>query len=260
MGKKKTGFRKSLGGYRKDDVNQYIADLAKDFSNERDEWETEKAKIQRVSEDEKAEKTLAETQRDELACLLYAAESNLAAQKAAAEEAEKVNMELKATIAGLSARIHEYEEEKKDADAHADDVQESVYQKINDKVEQIMTAANDSAREIVANALLRGDEVIAEAEEKAKKILREASAKSSANYYDDVMRFASEIRDSMNKLMSEIEVKKAEMSGKLDEIRPTAHKTEPRPQKTARQTSMDEKIETFFKNTLDAIANMAKRK
>ena len=142
------------------------------------------------------------------------------------------------------------------------DAESAIYEKLSEKVDQIMETANESAREIVASALARGDEIIAEAEKRACQIREDAAVRSETAYYDEVMRFAAEIRDSMNKLMKEIGAKKAEVDGKLSGMRtmPAEKKVEVVRSEKKQVSSIDEKIERFFKNTLDTISGMTGKK
>lgn len=304
---KETMFRNAIGGYHKADVNEYIARMAQEFSRRSDDWDTEKGKLLRELSDAKTDAEQAAKLRDELACQVYEAGEELRQKQSMLDEASHVEMELKASIAGLSARIHELETalaEKTQALAESeetriaayndasDELDEELYGKLSSKVEDIMAAANESAKEIVASALSRGDEIVAEAEKKAEKIRCDAMAKSdemtgrikdecqtAANdYYEEVMRFAAEIRESLGRLMQEIDEKKAGVDDKIESMRlsfdskkrsvaPPDEKESPEkmlPEKNRESkgtlSSIDEKIESFFKNTIHAINNMTRKK
>lgn len=94
------------------------------------------------------------------------------------------------------------------------------------------------------------------------------------------MLFASEIRDSLNRLMLEINTKKADVDNKIEYMRlssePKKLKDIPLQgkeiasddgkssvtniTKSGAASAMDQKIETFFKNTINAINNMTRKK
>ena len=198
---------------------------------------------------------------------------------------------MKASAAGFAGRIHELETELAEKSAALDELEKkkqeeaentaedaAVYDKLSKRVDQIMEAANDGAHEILASALSRSDEIIAEAEKKAEKIRAEAAAQSerekgiyqntAVGYYDEVMHFASELRDSLNKLMEEISLKKAEVEDKLEDARASSQtesqtlsaKSEKKGSEKTPFSALEEKIERFFKNTLDAIGGMTGRK
>lgn len=300
-------FRNAFGGYNKNDVNEYLASMAKEFARREDEWDTERGKLERMSQDERTEKEQIAAQRDELACQLYSVQADVQQKTGELERECQITTELKASIAGLSERIHQLECElaKKNEEFAAVEealgVQEAgcearddLCDRLSEKVEKIMTAAGNSAEEIVASALSRSDEIIAEAERKAEKIKCDALAQSdeitgkakdayktaAADYYDEVMLFASEIRDSLNRLMLEINTKKADVDNKIEYMRlssePKKLKDIPLQGKeiasddgkgsvtnitnSGAASAMDQKIETFFKNTINAINNMTRKK
>lgn len=282
-------LRNAIGGYNKSDVNEYIASMAKEFSRREEEWYTEKRKLERALDDERAEKERFTKLCDELACQYYEVWVDVRHKREALEEEQKISSELKTSTAGLSGRIHELETELAAKNTALDEVNKkkqteevtdnaAVYDKLSERVDQIMAAANDSAHDILTDALARGDEIIAEAERKAEQIRADAVAQSekekgicqntAVGYYDDVLRFASEIRDSLNKLMEEISAKKAEVEDKLEDARSFSDTTsrqsakrEPkkREEEKATLSSLDEKIEHFFKNTMRVIVDMKKK-
>lgn len=283
-------LRNAIGGYNKSDVNEYIASMAKEFSRREEEWYTEKRKLERAAEDERAEKERCTKLCDELACQYYEAWVDARHKGEALEEEKKIGLELKASAAGFAGRIHELETELAAKNAALDELEKekqekaentaedgAVYDKLSERVDQIMAAANDSAHEILTSALSRSDEIIAEAEKKAEKIRADAAAQSerekdicqntAVGYYDEVMRFASELRDSLNKLMEEISAKKAEVEDKLEDVRASsqtaaqasAGKSEKKGSEKTPFSSLDEKIEHFFKNTMRVIVDMKKK-
>ena len=284
-------LRNAIGGYNKSDVNEYIASMAKEFSRREEEWYTEKRKLERAAEDERAERERCTKLCDELACQYYESWVDARHKGEALEEEKKIGLELKASAAGFAGRIHELETELAEKSAALDELEKkkqeeaentaedaAVYDKLSKWVDQIMEAANDGAHEILASALSRSDEIIAEAEKKAEKIRAEAAAQSerekgiyqntAVGYYDEVMHFASELRDSLNKLMEEISLKKAEVEDKLEDARASSQtesqtlsaKSEKKGSEKTPFSALEEKIERFFKNTLDAIGGMTGRK
>lgn len=81
------------------------------------------------------------------------------------------------------------------------------------------------------------------------------------------MHFASELRDSLNKLMEEISLKKAEVEDKLEDVRASSQtesqassaKSEKRGSEKTPFSALEEKIEHFFKNTMRVIVDMKKK-
>ena len=104
-------LRNAIGGYNKSDVNEYIASMAKEFSRREEEWYTEKRKLERAAEDERAEKERCTKLCDELACQYYEAWVDARHKGEALEEEKKIGLELKASTAGFAGRIHELETE-----------------------------------------------------------------------------------------------------------------------------------------------------
>ncbi len=304
---KNTAFRNAISGYNKTDVKEYIAKMAEQASRRADAWETERGKLLREAQDERTEKEQIAAQRDEMACQLYAALSDIKEKETALEAKDEMEAQLKASVAGLSARIHELEcalAKKSEELAAVEDAvgirkidsetDDALCDRLSEKVEKIMAAAGKSAEEIVTSALSRSDEIIAEAEKKAEKIRCDAVARSdeitgkakadyktaAADYYDEVMLFAAEIRDSLNRLMMEIGAKKTEVENKIEYMRPSM---EPKKLQEApsgeketlakdggklpvKETTggavcaMDRKIESLFKNTIHNINSMSRKK
>ena len=65
---KEFGFRSSVGGYHKGDVNTYITRLAKDIAKQNEEWEIERGQFQREIQHEREEARKNERLREELTC------------------------------------------------------------------------------------------------------------------------------------------------------------------------------------------------
>ncbi len=304
---KNMGFRNAISGYNKTDVKEYISKMAEEAARREDAWDTERGKLLRAAENARAEREAAEAQRDEMACQLYAAVSDKKEKEEALEEKSKIETELKASVAGLSGRIHELEcalakrneeltavEEAAGIRQTAGEAGDALCERLYEKVEKIMAAAERSAQEIVTSALSRSDEIIAEAEKKAEKIQCDALAKSdeiagkakadyktaAADYYDEVMLFASEIRDSLNRLMMEISAKKIDVENKIEYIRLPAEPEAPKripvgekeiPAKDGGQplsegradgaaSAMDKKIESLFQNTIQNLHKISRKK
>ena len=91
-------FRNAIGGYNKQDVVEYISELACEQEEIRAQYETEIERIKRDAAAEKEAAKISDAKAEELAAELYAA-----------LERER---ELKRSISGLCARITEYEKAK----------------------------------------------------------------------------------------------------------------------------------------------------
>lgn len=281
-----TMFKNAIGGYRKKEVNDYIASLAQDAIRREARFEQEKGKLTRAAAEKEEEAKQLAAMRDELACSLFEAEEKSkaalsalaeretamkAAEQAAAEK-EKVFSELAERVALLESALAEKEAALAERDKQAE--QDSTrLEELNTKVEKVMSAASASAKEIVESALRRAEEIVSEAERESASIRREAAITSdaltekakgtyetAASYYDGVTRFAEELRGSLDSLMKEINEKKTDVTSKIEWLKIAEASSVPQKAEDGeggeKSASLDERIEEFFRNTISAIRKM----
>ena len=237
-----------------------------------------KAMISEVQE--KADNLLKE--KEDIQSALTAAKDTIAAHKEEIEalknnahdekkNADGLVAEKDTVIAELEKRLAVY--------AEKDEEHISFYNKLNEHVEKIMATANANAKKIVAAALAKSDEIVAQAEKNAEKIRIDATEQTerakgiyqnaAVGYYDEVMRFASEIRESFGKLTTEISARKAEVDDELLDMRAeTVHNFEIpgtseirlgvniSPKKNP-LFALDSKMESLFHDSMNAINDMA---
>lgn len=279
MAKEKSVFKNAVGGYQKKEVNEYIAALAGETARREALYETEKGKLERALSDAAEEKEQLCAVRDELACSLFEAEENGKRKDAELAELRRKNEELAASLAAQEMKVKELEAALAEK---TDGTDESAFlEGLSDKVEKIMNAAGGSAKEIVEKALHRADEIVSEAKKKAELIRREATVRSetlterakdtyetAATYYDGVTRFANELRESLEKLTRDIGEKKTDVKSKIEWLRFSEASASPTEEPSAEETesdagkvlsSLDEKLEEFFRSTLSAIREMTEK-
>ncbi|MBQ0009883.1 MAG: hypothetical protein KBS76_02120 [Ruminococcus sp.] len=116
-------FRKSMGGYRRRDVTEYIEKLTAEQEESRREWDTQTERMRRAAEEDRQALLTAEQKADELAVELYEAEHRAAVAEAKVaeltaelaqcrkllEEKEEIESRLKHSIMGLSGRVEQTE-------------------------------------------------------------------------------------------------------------------------------------------------------
>lgn len=260
----KSVFKNAVGGYQKKEVNEYIASLSQEAARREALYEKEKGKLERALADSHAEKEQLEGIRDELACSLYEAEAECSALR-------RENEEIAARLAAAEALSAEQKKMSND----------EICEDLSDMVDKIMNAAGNSAREIVNNALHRADEIVAQANAASENIRREAAMRSdeltekaketyatAATYYDGVTDFAMELRESLDRLMREIEEKRTDVTSKIEWLKiaeasaaPVTEAATPETESDAKKalSSLDEKIEEFFRNTMAAIRKMTEK-
>lgn len=276
MAKESAVFKNAVGGYQKKEVNEYIAALASEAARRESLYETEKGKLERALADANAENEQISAMRDELACSLFGAEEMCKEKDAELAELRRQNEELAASLAVETEKAEHLESVLAQKNAEAGG--EAFLEGLSDKVEKIMNAAGSSAKEIVEKALRRADEIVAEAKKKAENIRREAAMRSetltertkdtyltAALYYDGVTRFATELRESLDRLIREIDGKKGEVKSKVDWMNisdasaalsqeASAEESESDAEKVL--SALDGKLEEFFRSTITAIREM----
>ncbi|MBQ0126097.1 MAG: hypothetical protein KBS59_07245 [Clostridiales bacterium] len=235
-------FRSSLGGYNKNDVNEYFASVSREARTKDEQNRTALARAKKETEAAKEENRILAQKLDELAFELYSEQEKL-------KQADAEAVEMKNSLAGFAARIVELESEAEKAKS------------------DVLTDAHDKAV---------GD---AETEIEA---LREKYKAAANEYYEEVLMFVSDIREYLESFVRDIGIKSAELENKIDFMRIsnepripeikgeyTEKTTEDSKEKKEnpsepkkpdekkpsqkKPASLDEKIEHFIKSTVAAI-------
>ena len=221
---------------------------------------------------------VAAAERDELAIELHLS-----------EERER---KLKESAMGLSSRIAELESEFSEI-GHLVGVENdeeltqkaALYDKLSDRIGEIMLSADTNAEQLLTGASNRADEILLNAQKEANDIVKAAEAEAdkirsrykemAGGYCDEVEIFVSEIRDYIESFVRDISAKSAELEHKIDfmslpdqpqkpEIPAQCREKDEAAQETSKPkrhySTIDEKIESFFKKTMATINSFKNRK
>lgn len=285
-GKKNELFRKSLGGYNRDDVNSYIASISTELKSKEDFFEMQKERMLKEMEAEKEQRSIAASQLDELAFELYSANNNLKQATDELKKSKEAEEELKSSVECLSEKIAELEarlaekeqESKRDAEilekigalvgieGVSAESEKSLYDEVVDRLGEVVFSAKADAEKIVL-----------EAENEAEEI-REKYKNAAGKYYDEVLLFISDIQEFIEGFVREIGARSMALESKIDYLRlpepetelenelpeiggecrektasPSSAKRVTEPKKRQSAMSFDEKLENFFKSTMAAI-------
>ena len=233
------------------------------------------SKLKSAGEDAK----LLGEKNDELAFELYAA-----------GERER---ELKNAVSGLSARVGELEGELSNIgqmigvdDGDSELTQKAaLYDKLSDRIGEIMLSADANAEQLLTGASARADEIIENAQKEANEILKAAEneaekvrsryKEAAGGYYDEVEIFVSEIKENIENFVREISAKSIELERKIDfiglpeqaqrqEIPAQCREKDELPAEQIKPkrpySTIDEKIENFFKKTMATINSFRNKK
>ena len=286
MSEKNTIFKSALGGYNKNDVNAYITAVSAEIKSKDELYLTQRTRFEKELEIEnKAKETLSD-KLDELGFELFTAQSETAA-------ANRRETELKNTVMGLSERVAELEEALSKAGQSAaelkkigelvgietGDESEALHDKLSERISEIMQKADSNAEQIMTGAMQRADELVENAQNQANEIisaaeneaksLRDKYKNAAGDYYEEVAVFVNEIREHLEGFMREIGAKSAELEHKIEYMQLPGAPSEPKaidaeckekpssPEKSEsrekKTSTLDDKIEKFFKNTMAAI-------
>ena len=214
-------LKSALGGYSKKDVNKYIEKISLDFARREDELKAEAENQRRAVSDAKQRTEELSRMLDELACRLYAA--------------EKREEELKASLAGMASRIAEYENRENE-----DVLTGEVVEKIRTKTEEMICMAGEEAKDIISSAESKAEELISQAKLKAENIISEANAKAGATEGKIKKMYSTAAEDYCEQIKKLTE----EMTYSADRAR---KKQEERPLQNEKTSTIDDKIDTFFR-------------
>lgn len=249
-------FRGAMGGYSKKDVNRYIEQISIDFARREEmlkgDIESEKRKVSEAkSRIEELTHML-----DELACEAYSSENaaSLANDgKSAAEArgkelsqmldelacrlyaAEAREAELKSALAGMADRIAGYESRES-----GEKLSEEVAEKIRNKTEELLRHAGEEAGRIISTAEEKAAEMVSAASEKADAIINDAKVRAGAEEGKIKKMYSSAAED----YCEQIRKLTAEMTKTADS---QPEKEEKKPLQSEKPTTLDDRIDTFFR-------------
>lgn len=205
MEMEKQTFRSAVGGYNKQDVNEYIASLSESFAREKEDYEkklddmielveslrakcAEKPEPEAPVSAEDAPDTTAELERansliSEQTQKLEAKEEEIASLKARLSESEQSAAELRERLAGF------------------DDCAEKLrdYDRMSQKMGELMLKAASDAEKLREDARAQAESTLRESEERAKEITarEEEMSKELEKRYADAV-------DAINRKLAEL--------------------------------------------------------
>ena len=285
-GKKNELFRKSLGGYNREDVNSYIASISNELKSKEDFFEMQKERMLREMEAEKEQKSIASAQLDELAFELYSANDSLKLVSEQLQISKASEEELKSSVECLSEKIAELEAKLAEKEAESKRNAE-ILEKIGvlvgienvgaDGEDSLYDEVVDRLGEVVFSAKADAEKIVLEAENEAEE-LREKYKNAAGKYYEEVLLFISDIQDFIEGFVREIGARSTALENRIDFLRLPEPESElenelpeiggecrektvihagakrvAEPKKKTSAMSFDEKLESFFKNTMAAI-------
>ncbi len=166
-------FRKSMNGYNKEDVNNYIISLNRTLEESR--RSNEKALAEFNIRAEAADVHISEIERElsearETISLLEECKVELDAAKKALAEKDEAIADLTATIEELRAKIAEYESESDDEKEKAEQ-----YDSLCSKAGEILVIASSTAEDILHRANAEAVKIVGEAHSRKDLMLRTLS-------------------------------------------------------------------------------------
>lgn len=288
-----------MGGYSKKDVNKFISEMSADFKHQSDEKnasiEYERSRAEKAEENLR----LTNEKLDEIAIIAFNAEKKQKELEKRIADLEKdrtllsdkldeMAVSAKEAITDLELTRKRFEEEclknsiaeqKLDALAcetygmmQQNQLTEEMYSKIDSRVEDIFREADSKATEIIRRAQAISDEMVNETREKTQnfKANLEDSYKNAVSEYkenvnaavDNLLRAVAEGSDELNQRIDS--VKSYDSAPKTSEI----SAVQPSEKKNAGEvaskkdyiSSINEKIEKFFKGAINALNSMIQRK
>lgn len=285
-GKKNELFRKSLGGYNREDVNSYIASISTELKSKEDFFEMQKERMQREVELEKEQKSIASAQLDELAFELYSANDRLKLASDQLQISKASEEELKSSVECLSEKVAELEAKLSEKEIEAKRNAEMLdkigalvgIENVSDEGESsLYDEVVDRLGEVVFSAKADAEKIVLEAENEAEE-LREKYKNAAGKYYEEVLLFISDIQEYIEGFVREIGARSTALENRIDFLRlpepeselekelpeiggecrekietHSGAKRSSEPKKKSNAMTFDEKIENFFKNTMAAI-------
>lgn len=195
----KPTFRTSMGGYNKQDVNEYIASLSESFEHQKTEYEKKIAQISVISEElqEKVDSFTKSDSGENTSNELYMANSLIAEQQQTLEkrldELKEKDMKLAEydeKIASLEAELEKFKESEEKL---------SEYDRMSKKMGEILIKAASSAEQITAEAEKKAADILRSSEEKTREL--SSQAKEMSENLDK--RYANAVA-AINKKLTEL--------------------------------------------------------
>ncbi|MCR5456689.1 MAG: hypothetical protein K6F14_01275 [Clostridiales bacterium] len=288
-----------MGGYSKKDVNKFIADMSADFKHQSDEKDASIA-FERSRADKAEENLrLTNEKLDEIAIAAFGAEQKqkelekriAALEKDRALLSDKLDemaVAAKEAIMNLEATRKQFEDEcqksvlaeqKLDALAcetygmmQQNQLTEEMYAKIDQRIEDIFREADSKATEIIRQAQTISDEMVNETRQKTQnfKANLEDSYKNAVSEYkenvnaavDNLLRAVSEGSNELNQRIDSVE--SYENTVKTSGVVPMHFSEEKKPREVVSNkdyiSSINDKIEKFFKGAINALNSLIGRK
>lgn len=288
-----------MGGYSKKDVNKFIAEMSADFKHQSDEKdasiEYERSRADKAEENLK----LTNEKLDEIAIAAFNAEQKQKELEKRIAELEKdrallsdkldeMAVSAKEAIMDLEATRKQFEDEclknslaeqKLDALAcetygmmQQTQLTEEMYAKIDQRVEDIFREADSKATEIIRRAQAISDEMVNETREKTQsfKANLEDSYKSAVTEYkenvnaavDNLLRAVAEGSNELNQRIDSVE--SYENTVKPSNTAPVRFTEEKNTKEVISKkdyiSSINDKIERFFKGAINALNSMIGKK
>lgn len=198
-------FRKSMKGYNKDDVNEYILGLNRTL-------EEQTALHEKEANEYKAKLDEAEKRAKELEELIKKQDAVIASLKARDEEAEKLsgeNLEMEQEIISLRVTVSELEESLADYKKAENESSEKAeqYDSICTRAGEILVIASTTAEDILNRANSEATKIVGDANTKKELMLRTFSesvdsAADDINVY--IKRAVSDCIDKINASVNEV--------------------------------------------------------
>ena len=288
-----------IGGYSKKEVNQFISDMSMDFKRQSDEKnatiEFERSRAEKAEEELK----LANAKLDEIALMAYNAEQRQKELEKRISDLEKNRVILsdKLDEMAISAQTaitdleetrkrfeqeclkNEFNEEKLDALAcetyemmRQSRASDDIYLKIDQKIEEIFKEADEKATEIIKRAQAIADELVNETKEKTKYY----RANLEDSYKNAITEYKENVNAAVDNLLRTVSEGSNELNHRIDSVenidnapRNTQVTSEGEQEQSSKKTaatrvdyisSLNEKIEKFFKGAINALNSLISKK
>lgn len=199
----KQTFRSSMGGYNKQDVNDYIASLSESFAREKADYEKKLDDITELVESLKSQNAAAETDTERVS----EAEKELERANALIAEQTQALDSKESELEALREKLVQCEKTNADLKAQLEkyaDCEEKLksYDLMSQKMGELMLKAASSAEQIRADAETEAEKTIRSSLERSKELqLREEEmARSLEKRYSDAV---AAINRKLSELISE---------------------------------------------------------
>lgn len=179
MQKDRPAFRSAVGGYNKQDVNEYIASLSDDFAKERAEYEKKLDELSKEIDSLRADKDAASAMPafPDASVELDLANSLIAEQQQTLEKRTAELEALKAEHDGCIEKINSLEAELERFKGSEEKLSE--YDRMSKKMGELLLKAASSAEKIKAEAEVEAAEILSSSREKSRELTSRANELSS---------------------------------------------------------------------------------